>query len=135
MGPWLFLVMINDLTTTNSTLSAKWKFCRRRHGFENCPQVWYNKDPRHIASCWSMDIRRQIQTEFTKMQRTPANGTTFKIVKSAKILGVTLRGDLKWNDHVDNITAKASQRIHFFNPIFLRMYSFCLGICLSSFPF
>ena len=41
-----------------------------------------------------------------------ANGNAFEIVKSGKILGVTVRNDLKWNDHVDNITAKASQRIY-----------------------
>ena len=28
-------------------------------------------------------------------------------------MGVTVRNDLKWNDHVGNITAKASQRIYF----------------------
>jgi len=41
-----------------------------------------------------------------------ANGNAFEIVKSAKILGVTVRNDLKWNDHVDNITTKASRRIY-----------------------
>ena len=44
-----------------------------------------------------------------------ANGNVFEIVKSAMIiiiLGVTVRNDLKWNDHVDNITAKASRRIY-----------------------
>ena len=30
-------------------------------------------------------------------------------MKSAKILGVTVRNDLKWNDHVDNITTEASR--------------------------
>ena len=29
---------------------------------------------------------------------------TFETVKSAKVVGVTLRDDLKWNDHVGNIT-------------------------------
>ena len=33
-----------------------------------------------------------------------ANGNVFEIVKSAKILGVTVRNDLKWIDHVDDIT-------------------------------
>ena len=33
-------------------------------------------------------------------------------MKSAKILGVTVRNDLKWNDHVDNIIAEASLRIY-----------------------
>ena len=41
-----------------------------------------------------------------------ANGNAFEIVKSVKILGVTVRNDLKWNDNVDNITAKASRRIY-----------------------
>ena len=33
-----------------------------------------------------------------------ANGNACEIVKSAKILGVTVRNDLKWNDHVDHAT-------------------------------
>ena len=41
-----------------------------------------------------------------------ANGNAFEIVKSAKILGVTVRNDLKWIDHVDDITMKASRRIY-----------------------
>ena len=41
------------------------------------------------------------------------NTNIFETVKSAKVLGITLRGDLNWNDHVlDNITAKASPRIY-----------------------
>ena len=32
-----------------------------------------------------------------------------KSAKILKILGVTVRDDLRWNDHVDNITAKASR--------------------------
>ena len=40
------------------------------------------------------------------------NTNTLKTAKSSKVLAVTLRDDLKWNDHVDNITAKASQRIY-----------------------
>ena len=41
-----------------------------------------------------------------------ANGNAFEIVKSAKILGVTIRNDLKWIDHVVEITMKASRRIY-----------------------
>ena len=33
-------------------------------------------------------------------------------MKSAKILGITVRNDLKWNNHVNNITAKASRWIY-----------------------
>ena len=38
-------------------------------------------------------------------------GSAFEIVKSAKILGVTIKNELKWNDQVHNITAKVSRRI------------------------
>ena len=41
-----------------------------------------------------------------------ANGNAFEIVKSGKILGVTVRNDLKWIDHVEEITMKASRRIY-----------------------
>ena len=48
------------------------------------------------------------------------NNTVFTIgesvvnsVKTAKLLGVTISADLKWNEHVDKIVAKASQRIYF----------------------
>ena len=37
---------------------------------------------------------------------------TIHFLTYTEILGVTVRNDLKWNDHVDNITAKASQRIY-----------------------
>ena len=56
-----------------------------------------------------IDFRRETNLDTVSLK---ANGNAFEIVKSAKILGVTVRNDLKWNDHVDNITAKASQRIY-----------------------
>ena len=33
-------------------------------------------------------------------------------VSSAKVLGVTISNDLKWNDHVDTITSKAARRLY-----------------------
>ena len=33
-------------------------------------------------------------------------------VKSTQLLGVTLTADLKWQSHIDKITAKASQRLY-----------------------
>ena len=32
------------------------------------------------------------------------DGVQFERVSSAKVLGVTISNDLKWNDHVDTIT-------------------------------
>jgi len=60
-----------------------------------------------------IDFRRESNLVTVPLE---ANGNAFEIVKSVKILGVTVRNDLKWNDHVDNITAKASRRIYLLRP-------------------
>ena len=67
--------------------------------------------------------RQQIQAALVKVQGTPnrlsneterggrvieANGNASETIISAKVLGVIIRIDLKWNDHVDNITVKAN---------------------------
>ena len=41
-----------------------------------------------------------------------SDGLEFEQVSTAKILGVTIRQDLKWNDHIDNITAKAAKCLY-----------------------
>ena len=45
-----------------------------------------------------------------------ANGNAFEIVKSAKMLGVIVRNDLKWNDLVDNMDVYRflGNRVRFF---------------------
>ena len=104
---------------------------QRHHGLGCCSQVWSNKDPRHSGSCPSVVKRQQIQAEQVKVQGTlgrlsketkrghciEANGNFFETIKSAKVLGVTIRGNWKWNDHIDNITVKASQRIYLLKQI------------------
>ena len=48
------------------------------------------------------------------MRRTNCQNSQLfcEIVKSAKILGVSKRDDLKWHDHVEKFSAKALQRIY-----------------------
>ena len=41
-----------------------------------------------------------------------SDGLEFEQVSTAKIAGVTFREDLKCNDHIDNITAKAEKRLY-----------------------
>ncbi|XP_078370275.1 uncharacterized protein LOC144654031 [Oculina patagonica] len=40
------------------------------------------------------------------------DGLNFERVSSAKVLGITLRNDLKWNDHIEIITSKAAKRLY-----------------------
>ena len=56
-----------------------------------------------------IDFRRENNLDTVPLE---AKGNVFEIVKSAKILGVTVRNDLKWIDHVDETTMKASRRIN-----------------------
>lgn len=40
-------------------------------------------------------------------------GKEVELVTSAKLLGLTIANDLTWNDHVTEITKKASKRLYF----------------------
>ena len=60
-----------------------------------------------------------------------ANEQFFELVSSAKILGVTVTDDLKWNAHVNNKVLKAFKRLYLF---LLRIYKVHLRVCLPDFP-
>ena len=125
-GPSLFLVMINDLTMSN-TLSSIWKFTDDTTVSEIVPKFGAStlQNTIHDVLRWSNDNRfklnslkcKELRIDFRRESNLDtvslkANGNAFEIVKSAKILRVTVSNDLKCNDHVDNITAKASRRIY-----------------------
>ena len=122
IDPWLFLVMINDLTMSN-TLSSIWKFADNTTVSEIVPKFGASmlQDTIHHVLRWSNNNRfklnslkcNELRIDFGRESNLDtvslkANSNAFEIVKSAIILGATVRNDLKWNDHVDNITAKAS---------------------------
>ena len=41
------------------------------------------------------------------------NGHQLEHVSNAKYLGITFTNDMRWNQHIDNITAKANKTLHF----------------------
>lgn len=49
---------------------------------------------------------------FPAFDPVEVNGQSLERVSTAKILGVTFRNDLKWNDHVDLITSKAAKCLY-----------------------
>ena len=49
--------------------------------------------------------------QFPPLGPVEVNAQSLEKVSTAKILGVTFRNDLKWNDHVDLITSKAAKRL------------------------
>ena len=68
-----------------------------------------------------IDFRRENNSDTVSLE---ANGNAFEIVKSSKILGVTVRNDLKWIDHVDEITMQASRRIYLLKQLKVAQSSF-----------
>ena len=64
----------------------------------------------------------------------------FEVVKSAKILGLTVRDDLKWNDNINNVTVKAPQRVYHLKQLkradihcisLLQFYCTCIRLVLE----
>ena len=119
--------MINDLTISNTLSSIIWKCADDTTVSEIVPKSGASmlQDTVHDVLCWSNDNRfklnslkcKELRIDFRRESNLDAvslkaNGNAFEIVKSAKILGVTIRNDLKWDDHVDNITAKADRQIY-----------------------
>ena len=108
-------------------------------------------------NCWSNENNfqlnsqkcKELRIDFTRHRHTDdpitVNDQTFEVVQSSKILGVTIRQDLKWNDHVTEITHKASKRLYplrilkragvdvnSFSAILLYVHPINSGICLPD---
>ena len=91
-----------------------------------------------FISTWSEDNRLQLNPSKCKemqscFKRSPPthppvelHGFVFERVNSAKVLGVTISDDFKWNDYIFNITSKAAKRLYF-----LRQLKRA-GICASD---
>ena len=63
------------------------------------------------------DKRKELRISFAKEQRVldpiTIQGKEVELVTSTKLLGLTIANDLSWNDHVTEITKKASKRLYF----------------------
>ena len=129
LGPWLFLVMINDLEI--SSADGNVIFVDDTTSFEIV-----EKDKSSLmqsmtdeASLWSNANMFQIQPKKCKelrisFKKIPGiyenitiNGNTIDVVRYVKILGVTLQNNLKWDEHINNIVKKASKRLYFLSQL------------------
>ena len=117
----LFVVMINDLHTDEDNV----KFMDDTTMYE----VRQTIGPNHIqqglnkVANWSKDNDMDVNTRktkhlpinFTNQQGASVdltlNGEPIEKVKVAKLLGVQIQSDLKWDAHVTSIVSKASSRL------------------------
>ena len=125
IGHWLFLAMINDLAITGNS-SDLWKFADDTTVSEIIPKTGSSRLQVQVdqINCWSNENNfqlnslkcKELRIDFTRHRHIDdpitVNDLAFEVVQSVKILGVTIREDLKWNDHVTEITHKASKRLY-----------------------
>ena len=122
-GPWLFVLMINDLDTN----AQQWKYVDDT----TTSEVVVKGGVSHMQAIanrvieWSRENRVQLNADkckelrisFAKEQRAfdPViiEGKEVELLTSTKLLGLTIANDLTWNDHVTVITKKASKRLYF----------------------
>ena len=124
LGPWLFLTMINDLAISNASL---WKFVddtttseilKKGHpsqaqGIANEIVEWSTKNRVKLNTDKCKELR--IGFTYTSHDFPPVSigEEQIKVVKDAKLLGVTISGDLTWNAHIAEVTKKAAKRLYF----------------------
>ena len=124
LGPWLFPPMINDLAVLNANL---WKYVDDTTESEIIPKGAVSNIQESVDHTinWStsnnlqlnLDKCKELQISFSK-QSSPFQPLSIgehrlELITECKVLGMTIRDDLKWNKHIDNIVSRASKRIYF----------------------
>ena len=123
LGPWLFLVMINDLDTP----ADMWKYvddtsCSEivRKGSESKLQEAVDDLSRQAsidgfqlneAKC--KELRIGFSNNNHDFEPLVLNGKPLEVVTSAKLLGMIISHDLKWNMHTSELSRKCSSRLYF----------------------
>ena len=116
LGPWLFVLMINDLDTN----AQQWKYVDDT----TVSEVVVKGGESHVQAIanrvikWSHENRvqsnadkcKELRISFAKEQRAfdPViiEGKEVELVTSTKLLGLTIANDLTWNVLVTEITKK-----------------------------
>ena len=122
LGPWLFLVLINDLYVDD--LANVWKYVDDTtasevvaKGNRSCAQDIADK----VAE-WSMQNTIKLNSEKCKELRISfvknepqfapivVYGKELERVTSAKLPGLTISSNLTWKEHISDVIKKASKR-------------------------
>ena len=132
LGPWLFLILINDLNlaTPCSDHNAPriWKYVddttasevvikgRESKAQQIADQVvhWSSENKMKLNSDKCKELRISFARNQTEFSPVIVNGKGLEVVQHAKLLGLTISSDLSWNEHISNVVKKASKRLYFF---------------------
>ena len=127
LGPWLFLVLINHLNLSDTLNAQLWKYVDDTMTSEvvakgsdsNAQQLadrvaqWSSDNRVKLNSDKCKELRISFARTQPEFQPILVNGQELEVVKSGKLLGITVTSNLSWNEHVDDIVKKASKRLYF----------------------
>ena len=124
LGPWLFIIMINELhipatdlwkyvddTTISETISKNQDSHIQDAVDTLVNHVSADKFQLNETKCKELRINFSTKNT-TSFDSVVVNGMPIELVASAKILGLNVSGDLKWNCQIDSIIKKAKKRLY-----------------------
>ena len=124
LGPWLFIIMINELhipatdlwkyvddTTISDTISKNQDSHIQAAVDTLVNHVSADKFQLNDNKCKELRINFSTKNT-TSFDSVVVNGMPIELVASAKILGLNVSGDLKWNWQIDSIIKKAKKRLY-----------------------
>ena len=115
--------MINDLTVSNASI---WKYVKDTTTSEVIKKGQHSEAQGIVNEVVNWSIRNRVKLNTDKCKELRISFTSdfdfppvvigeeyIKLVKDAKLLGVTISGDLTWNAHITEVTKKAAKRLYF----------------------
>ena len=112
LGPWLFLTMINDLDVMGNT--NLWKYVD-----DSTLSEVIGKHCTSSMQDYVNDFVLKAETNGMQLKeskcKTPfvINDKEIEVVPQAKLMGLTIANNLKWNSYVKDVCKKVSNRLYF----------------------
>ena len=124
LGPWLFILMIDDINTSNTEL---WKYVDDTTIAECVDKRKDSRIQSDVEELITKSNQNKFQLNESKCKELrisfakPAavfdpiviNGEAIEVVSTVKLLGLNISSDLRWNCHVAEISKKVASRLYF----------------------
>lgn len=123
LGPWLFLLMINDLQvddmcnwkyvddTTLSEVVLKGSHSRTQHA-ASFVENWSLLNKLQLNPDKCKELRIDFKQQKDQFDPIIINNQQLKVVDHVKILGLTISNTLQWTHHISEVVKKANKRLY-----------------------
>ena len=124
LGPWLFILMIDDMNTSNTEL---WKYVDDTTIAECVDKKEDSRIQSDVKELIAKSNQNKFQLNESKCKELRIsfaksaadfapiviNGKAMEVVSTVKLLGLNTSSDLRWNCHVAEISKKVASRLYF----------------------